>query len=312
MNEPAAPHLDRCREMDFSQLARFIEDALWKPTGTGLDSDILRTRGEFLTLWEMLREKYEVEKPSELDLEPEPPQQGEPKNKLAAKRAKRERTRIRLVEMSSVPSKRKKDEAQMRRTMERLDREIEELEDSGLYDYPPGPDIHERTRRTRTLSEARYRTLYTVRGAIERRFELGAGVRKGRFQWHALPPSESSREYVLGLYEGLPRGSSQGEVDNERLTRVFGYLDPNQYHVGMDGFDGYVIFTFAYTPSVLLECARVGNAIYVIHKDWERWSRMTKQELMADESGEVCRIEHRGKDWFEKVKQELGVADLDG
>lgn len=42
------------------------------------------------------------------------------------------------------------------------------------------------------------------------------------------------------------------------------------------------------------------------YKDWERWSRMTKQELMADESGEVCRIEHRGKDWFEKVKRELG------
>jgi hypothetical protein len=57
---------------------------------------------------------------------------------------------------------------------------------------------------------------------------------------------------------------------------------------------------------VLLENPIVGNAIYVIHKDWERWSRMTKQELMADESGEVVRIVHR-PGWFEQVKRELGA-----
>jgi hypothetical protein len=52
--------------------------------------------------------------------------------------------------------------------------------------------------------------------------------------------------------------------------------------------------------------AIVGNAIYVLHKDWERWSRMTKQELMADESREVVRIVHR-PGWFERVRQELGT-----
>ena len=35
---------------------------------------------------------------------------------------------------------------------------------------------------------------------------------------------------------------------------------------------------------------------------------MTKQELMADESGEVVRILHCAG-WFEKVRQELGTPD---
>jgi hypothetical protein len=33
---------------------------------------------------------------------------------------------------------------------------------------------------------------------------------------------------------------------------------------------------------------------------------MSKQELMANESGEVVRIQHR-IDWFQQVKEELGT-----
>ena len=44
-------------------------------------------------------------------------------------------------------------------------------------------------------------------------------------------------------------------------------------------------------------------------KDGERWSKLSKQELMADESGEVVRIQHRG-DWFGQVKKELGTPRL--
>jgi hypothetical protein len=53
-------------------------------------------------------------------------------------------------------------------------------------------------------------------------------------------------------------------------------------------------------------CPIIGNAIHVIHKDWECWSKMSKQELMANESGEVVRIQHR-IDWFQQVKEELGT-----
>ena len=92
--------------------------------------------------------------------------------------------------------------------------------------------------------------------------------------------------------------------DENRLRKAFS-LEPKKYHVGIDGFDGYIIFEFDHTPKALMECPLVGNAIYIISADWERWSRMTKQDLMADQSGAVRKFVHRG-DWFGRVQQELG------
>ncbi len=54
----------------------------------------------------------------------------------------------------------------------------------------------------------------------------------------------------------------------------------------------------------------VGNVISIISADWERWSRMTKQDLMADQSGAVRKIVHLG-DWFGRVQQELGQEGTD-
>jgi len=81
-------------------------------------------------------------------------------------------------------------------------------------------------------------------------------------------------------------------------------LDPEQCYVGKDEFEGYIVFTFAHTPNALLECPVFGNAIYIINSDWERLSRMTKQELRR--SPEVTRIIHK-PNWFQRVKRELGI-----
>nr|MDP9475492.1 hypothetical protein [Actinomycetota bacterium] len=80
--------------------------------------------------------------------------------------------------------------------------------------------------------------------------------------------------------------------------------------VGPDGFDGYVIFTFPGTEKALMECPEVGNAAYVIRKDWHDWSRMDKQELMAEaeRGGNVTRIPHQGENWPAKVSQALGLG----
>lgn len=57
-----------------------------------------------------------------------------------------------------------------------------------------------------------------------------------------------------------------------------------------------------------MECPEIGNAAYVIHKDWETWSHMDKQELMAEaeRGGDVTRIPHLGDDWPAKIRRELG------
>ena len=83
-------------------------------------------------------------------------------------------------------------------------------------------------------------------------------------------------------------------------------LGPNRRYEEVGGIEGYTVFAFSHTSSVLLECPLVENALYVIHKERERWSKMSKQELMADESGEIVRIIHR-PGWFKKVQEELGI-----
>lgn len=128
-------------------------------------------------------------------------------------------------------------------------------------------------------------------------------MRTDHIHWRTLPPGESSVDDVRRLYDGLQRRGGLDGFDEDRLKKAY-ELVPDQCHVGIDGFDGYIVFTFAYTPKALMECPIIGNAIFVIGSDWKRWSRMSKQELRADQSGEVARISHRG-DWFRRVKQEL-------
>lgn len=65
-----------------------------------------------------------------------------------------------------------------------------------------------------------------------------------------------------------------------------------QYHLGINEYEGYIVFEFDHTPKVLIDCPIAGNAIYVIDEDWERRARLTKQELQADEK--VTRIVHQG------------------
>ncbi len=123
----------------------------------------------------------------------------------------------------------------------------------------------------------RARIVERVRKDIERAFKSGAGVSTETIRWDLLPQGKSSVETVVrGLYSGMRGRGEEARFDQERLDKAL-ELDPNRCYVGRDGFDGYVVFTFADTPTALMECPRVGNAIYVIHSDWERWSKMTSR-----------------------------------
>jgi hypothetical protein len=86
----------------------------------------------------------------------------------------------------------------------------------------------------------------------------------------------------------LRRTTKQGSryrYDPDRIVKALS-LDRKQRYEEIGGVEGYTVFTFPYASSVLLECPIVGNAIYVIHKDWKH---------------------HRG-DWFEQVEEELGTS----
>ena len=61
-----------------------------------------------------------------------------------------------------------------------------------------------------------------------------------------------------------------------------------------------------HTKKVLLERPVYGNAIYVLGPGWKRLSRMSKQELLADDTHGVTKIVHRGEG-FLRVVNALGL-----
>ena len=72
-----------------------------------------------------------------------------------------------------------------------------------------------------------------------------------------------------------------------------------------------MVFGFSYTESKLLENPAMGNAIYVLRSNWERLSRLSKDELLGltDElQPEVRRIVHRGE-WLVRLLEELDVPE---
>lgn len=83
-------------------------------------------------------------------------------------------------------------------------------------------------------------------------------------------------------------------------------LRPKECWVGSHEWNGYIVFIFAHTQKVLLECPIFGNAIYIIDSDWKLISRLTKQDLLWRSRKEVTRIVHKGE-WFSRVKSELRI-----
>jgi hypothetical protein len=281
----------RCRGMELDELASFIRDSLERMYDPDPGWDRPHTYEEFLDVWRLLREKSDSI----------PPDSPPPLNPLEKAYAKRRRTKDLLYNKAPGNLKfSKKDIGQMVRTLNRLDREIEEMEESGEYDTPATPA-------TETQKQAAARTATEVFEDIESAFKRKPTGR--RLQWRPAPPGTLSVSNLARYYEEKRRWNPEIKYDLDRIEKAkeLGPEDPPWE--GPDGFDGYVIFTFAGTGKALMECPEIGNAAYVIHKDWESWSQMDKQELMAEaeQGGEVTRIPHQGEHWPAQIRRALDL-----
>jgi hypothetical protein len=325
--------MDRCREMDFGKLREFIDHALERLPESGTYAELPSSREEFTALLEMLNAKLDAMRQAAPEQAGPPPRYDvpsvpyffEPSVQLDSAYTKREYLRERLDEARFDPSSRRYVE-QLESELHPLEREIAEREASEQQEH------EKRRREEREASEQYYRRdrlwrakvkrerewqekiafreqiVEKRRREIERRFGPGGSVPTEQVRWRLLPPGELSEGSVREYYARLQSRSPGTKYDPDRIVKALS-LGPIQRYEEVGGVEGYTVFTFPHTSSVLLECPVVGNAIYLIHKDWERWSRMSKQELMADESGEVVRIVH-GPGWFERVKRELGIETL--
>jgi hypothetical protein len=326
------PYLERCKRMTFVELRKFIDHALKRLMGPSSldDEELPRSEPEFLVLCEMLTEKADALKEPPILVPERPVYDGPerpssffiPSDELSDLYEKRE-PYARRVEEAIEEGWGKYFVEHLKSELEEVERSIALIEGREKQAYQQHVKAYYEARKvytrdyqiweTRAKMEQKRREAEASRERIVNRIYRDVGraldpqeisATPGRLQWRPLAAGESSLEHVLRLYGGLRREGRLRGFDEDRLRKAFS-LRPKKYQVGIDGFDGYIIFQFDHTPKALMECPLVGNAIYIISADWERWSRMTKQDLMADQSGAVRKIVHQG-DWFGRVQQELG------
>lgn len=157
------------------------------------------------------------------------------------------------------------------------------------------------------LRPRHYKIANRVRAYIERAFKfvtIRPHIR--HVPWRILPPGELSLDAIFRYYDELQRLNPHIRYERDRLTKAY-LLEPKEAVLGSAEFEGYIVFIFAHTRRVLLECPIYGHAIYVINSDWESLSKLTKQELL--EHHKATKIVHRG-DWFWRLEQELETGRM--
>lgn len=126
-----------------------------------------------------------------------------------------------------------------------------------------------------------------------------------RLNWEVLPPGKLPWEKLKSELRPIVNRQSEGNraVVNKRHETIASH-DPQFVAVGRGGFDGYVIFGFPSKSVYILESTQINNATYVLDRNWEELSTMTKAELL-NENLHKDRIIHR-ENWFDAIHELLG------
>ena len=135
---------------------------------------------------------------------------------------------------------------------------------------------------------------------IEKTFSPSNRIPTKKVYWEVLPSGSCTLERVLQHYTNLANYNTHINYDVSRIHGMFS-LNPSTCYIGMNEFDGYIVFAFDNSKKVALECPVYGNAIYVLEGEWRTLSRLSKHELLNNHPNQVERIVHIG-DWFVRLK----------
>lgn len=118
--------------------------------------------------------------------------------------------------------------------------------------------------------------------------------------WRLLEAPEHSWNEILTHYERIQRVRGE-KFDVNRLRFIYD-LRPSELYIGLGSFEGYVAFVFKRKRMAVLDCPKIGNAIYAMKAAvWVHLSQLSKSELLAQHRHEVQRIVH-SECWRAAVK----------
>jgi hypothetical protein len=152
---------------------------------------------------------------------------------------------------------------------------------------------------------------------VKREFEVWCGnqnyfayhVPARQVHWTLLQGSEQAWTELQSHFENRSRARNERyEIDRLRFVHKF---RPNEIYVGRESFDGYVVFCFHRGHIAVLECPKVGNALYFMSvNDWKFLSQLSKTELQIDHSEDVTRVPHTDR-WREDVTMRMKACGIE-
>lgn len=125
-----------------------------------------------------------------------------------------------------------------------------------------------------------------------------------RLNWKILPKGkvtwETQRERIEPFLSKA-KGNNRKVID-KRLETI-NSKSPDFTAIGEGGFSGYIVHGFSEKDFYVLESVEVNNATYVLSKNWEEISKMTKAEILKNELHEFRVIHSPG--WYENIRRIL-------
>jgi hypothetical protein len=118
-----------------------------------------------------------------------------------------------------------------------------------------------------------------------------------RLNWEILPPGMNPWPKVREqIREVVKKNSSSAKFMLEKRLALLEKYNPNTVAVGLGGFTGYIVFGFKDKDFYLLESVYYGNATYVLGRNWQDISQMTKAEILNNDLHEYRLIHSEGWD----------------
>jgi hypothetical protein len=118
--------------------------------------------------------------------------------------------------------------------------------------------------------------------------------------WEILPPGE--REQNINRILNNPTEDETRK--NQRFIERYDFLvslNPQNLIKGTNGFRRYFGALFA-DDLVVFENIEYGNAIYVMFKDWQSLSKLSRTELLSGSNFDIVRIPHMRGRWKKQVR----------
>jgi hypothetical protein len=133
-----------------------------------------------------------------------------------------------------------------------------------------------------------------------------ANLKVNRLNWKLLPPGEYPWQRLKTHLKGVLKRSSENTqaVIFDRQETIMSFA-PDEQFVGSGGFADYIAYVFKTRGIVVLESIRKGNAIYVFDTDWERFSKLTKSDIINADL-HLARLIH-SKGWKEKLARMMDL-----